>query len=244
LPYLSGPLATLREGASLEKQKRPLYSCVALSYRGYWNSSGRPSHSGILLDVAAVLRYIRKRHTQRQVILWGQSIGSAAALAAAVRLLSHPSPDDPKLKGVILETPILSIAELIRTFYPQRWLPYRYLTPFSVNRWDNAAALHELTELGGTSIPLLMLLGAKDEVVPAEQTEELYDLSLKLGFKTKRVILGNALHSQVMVRPETRREVVNFVRSNTERVSVQGPPKLFEATPAQLVPVKSLSREK
>ena len=53
---------------------------VALSYRGYGGSSGR---TGLLADAAAAYAFALARYPAKRVVLWGESLGSAVALALA-----------------------------------------------------------------------------------------------------------------------------------------------------------------
>jgi hypothetical protein len=55
---------------------------VALSYRGYGGSSGRPTETGLIEDAAAYAFAIA-RYPAERIVLWGESLGSAVALALA-----------------------------------------------------------------------------------------------------------------------------------------------------------------
>ena len=56
---------------------------VALSYRGYGGSSGRPTETGLLADAAAAYAFAIARYPAKRIVLWGESLGSAVALALA-----------------------------------------------------------------------------------------------------------------------------------------------------------------
>jgi pimeloyl-ACP methyl ester carboxylesterase len=58
---------------------------VALSYRGYGGSSGRPTEKGLLADAAAAYEFAKARYSTERMILWGESLGSAVAIALATR---------------------------------------------------------------------------------------------------------------------------------------------------------------
>src|SRR5580700_5406171 len=60
---------------------------VALSYRGYGGSSGRPTETGLLKDAAAAYAFAIGRCPAERIVLWGESLG--AALAIAVRSEEH-----------------------------------------------------------------------------------------------------------------------------------------------------------
>ena len=56
---------------------------VALSYRGYGGFSGRPTETGLVEDAAAVYAFAVARYSAERIVLWGESLGSALALALA-----------------------------------------------------------------------------------------------------------------------------------------------------------------
>ncbi|KAK3329317.1 hypothetical protein B0H66DRAFT_596907 [Apodospora peruviana] len=105
---------------------------VCLSYRGFWTSRGRPSERGLRIDAEAGVQWIAELHESKFgngdrgpvpvpiLLVWGQSIGSGVAtnLAATGRL-----PATMPIKGLILETPFLSVRAMLETLYPQKWLP-------------------------------------------------------------------------------------------------------------------------
>ena len=56
---------------------------VALSYRGYGGSSGRPTETGLLEDAAAAYAFAIARYPAERIVLWGELLGSALAIAVA-----------------------------------------------------------------------------------------------------------------------------------------------------------------
>src|SRR5262249_51635795 len=56
---------------------------VALSYRGYAGSSGTPSEAGLLSDAAAAYAFAASRYPPDKIVIWGESLGSGVAVAAA-----------------------------------------------------------------------------------------------------------------------------------------------------------------
>ncbi|BAE58732.1 unnamed protein product [Aspergillus oryzae RIB40] len=135
------------------------FTIVALSYRGYWTSSGRATQSGIELDAQAFLDWVSETYTapetDLEVILWGHSLGSAIASSATATYLSRHHGDQSSVSkggthlpvniaGLILEAPSSSIKDMLISLYPQKWLPYRYLWPFSWNHWSCTTAMERI----------------------------------------------------------------------------------------------------
>jgi len=193
------------------------YSLVALSYRGYWTSSGRASQRGIELDAAAALAWAQNQFSEENVklILWGQSIGAGVACGVAGKTIQYlGSAEDPaaSIAGLILETPFVSIRDMLVTLYPEKWLPYRYLYPFLWNYWDSETALRRIAgSQHGRNLPILMLPAASDEVVPSEQADRLYGLSQSLSLTVQRKDIPGALHTEAMAKTEGRNAVAHFV---------------------------------
>lgn len=171
-----------------------IYTILALSYRGYWTSTGRPSEPGLILDAQAILAYAARTYPPSpttRFVLWGQSLGASVALTAATppptNASNHNPPAGPPIHGIILETPFLSIRAMLLALYPQKWLPYRYLAPFLRNHWDSEAALRRLA-LASTSAStpkILILQASRDELVPPAHALAIERLCLDLGFVSK-----------------------------------------------------------
>ena len=232
LPALSAVLKSLALDPDVT------YTIHALSYRGYWTSRGRPSQPGIELDAAALLDHVSATYTPDvSTVLWGQSLGAgvavhaAAAAAAVKRGVKHGSTGrrrGVKIEALILETPFVSIKRMLETVYPQRWLPYRYLSPFLWNHWDTASALGRLghlshTEAGGQheSPRVLILQAGNDELVPKGHGEELEGACKSFGIRVERVVVGGALHAGCMGRGEGRAAAVRVIRGIGEKEQVK-----------------------
>lgn len=182
---------------------------VALSYRGFWQSRGTPSQRGIEKDAQAALAWTRDFANTLDpglnIFLWGQSIGaSVAAWTAANQPSVHQC-----IRGLILETPFVSIKDMLVALYPQKWLPYRYLWPFLRNWWDNNRALTKLAAQDSPP-PLLILSAGKDEVVPSEHGDALANNCRTLALPVEFQVVQGALHHEVMTKPEGRTMVSSF----------------------------------
>lgn len=201
------------------------YTVIAPSYRGFWKSHGRPSQRGIELDALASLRWVKAHFAaETQIVLWGQSIGAGVAtgLAATNNLQTHNGGGG--ISALILETPFISVSSMLLALYPQRWLPYRYLSPFLRSSWDSQAAIRSLankttntttTTAGNRQAEkpkVLIVSAARDELVPADQALFLHDLCAGSGLEVRRCVVGGALHGDATVRSEGRDAVVGFLR--------------------------------
>jgi fermentation-respiration switch protein FrsA (DUF1100 family) len=129
---------------------------VALSYRGYAGSSGRPSEEGLLLDAAAAHAFAASHHPASKLVVWGESLGSGVAVALAA---------EKPVAGVVLEAPFLSAVDIGAAAYP--YIPVRWLMKDQF-RSD--------LRIGKVKAPVLILHGDRDAVVPIESGERLYAL--------------------------------------------------------------------
>jgi len=137
-------------------QARLRASVLLYDYRGYGSSEGSPDETGTYRDARAAYRYLteEKEVPPKQLVLFGESLGSAVCLELA---LARPA------AALVLEAPFTSVADLARTtiFAP--------LVPLVRTRYDNLAKVQRLR------MPLLVLQGDRDEVVPFAQGRRVFD---------------------------------------------------------------------
>jgi fermentation-respiration switch protein FrsA (DUF1100 family) len=129
---------------------------LALSYRGYGGSTGRPSEAGLLRDAQATYTYAAARYPAERLVPYGESLGSGVAVALAA---------EHKVGKVILETPFTSAADIGAAAYP--FLPVRLLMHDRFRSDER---------IGKVTAPVLVLHGARDTVVPIRYGERLYAL--------------------------------------------------------------------
>lgn len=222
-PRVPGLSSVLKQ---LDQLENPI-SCtlIALSYRGYWTSSGRASQSGIENDAAATLKYAHalqeRLGASTQLVLWGQSIGAGVATTAMANLLNQHdqksealevAKTERKVDAMILETPFTSVSNMLVALYPQKWLPYRYLSPFLWNHWDSMKAMSTIKEKHKTELRLLVMTAAQDEVVPSEEGERLLKLCKDLNLDVTSRIVPGALHTECITKAQGRRGIVDFLK--------------------------------
>jgi uncharacterized protein len=129
---------------------------IALSYRGYAGSSGWPSEAGLHRDADAAYAFAATQVSSHRIVAWGYSLGSGVAVRLAARRA---------IAGLILEAPYTSAVDIAAMRF---WfVPVRLLMkdPFYSDRY-----------IGEVTAPVLVLHGARDDVVPIAVGEHLYDL--------------------------------------------------------------------
>jgi uncharacterized protein len=130
---------------------------VALSYRGYFGSSGRPSEQGLLQDAAAVYAFTTARYSAERIVAWGFSLGTGVAVALAA---------EQPVGKLILEAPYTSIADVAASAFPI--FPVRFVIkdPF-----------HADQRIARVKAPLLVMHGVQDPTIPIAFGERLFALA-------------------------------------------------------------------
>ena len=143
-------------------------SVTILDYRGYGGSEGSPTEQGFLQDGAAAASWLRRRQQQaaaagggppRRLVLWGESIGSGVAVAIAPDAAVAPD-------ALVLEGGFSSAVDIGVSAYP--WLPVRL---FMRDKFESAQRAARLP----SSLPVLMVHGAQDEIAPIALGRRLFE---------------------------------------------------------------------
>ncbi len=132
------------------------WGLLAIAYRGYPGSTGRPSEAGVIADGLAAYAEAKRRAPGSPVLIHGHSLGGAVAVAVAAREADH--------LGLYLEAPFASIEALARKRFP--FLPVSLLLrdPF---RSD--------TRIGVVRGRIVIVHGSADSVVPPSEGRRLAD---------------------------------------------------------------------
>jgi hypothetical protein len=220
LPFLSPVLRSLRDEKTTGGAR---YVMVCLSYRAYWTSRGRASEPGIAKDAAAALKWVSDQEARAggdrvPVIIWGQSIGAGVATTCAAKPENFAENLD--LRMLILETPFLSIREMLVTLYPQKWLPYRYLWPFLRNHLDSWKALEQIA-MRRPAPSVVILAAGRDELVPKLHGDALEQRCQQLGIQVDKHQISGAYHTEVMIRPEGPPAVLKAIRAVRSSLAIR-----------------------
>ena len=136
-------------------QARLKVSVFLFDYRGYGKSEGSPDEEGTYADGRAAYQYLLDRGlASDRIVLFGESLGAAVALQLAL---------EKQAAALVLESSFTSIPDMAAAVYP--FLP---LGRFVRTRYDN------LEKIPSVRMPLLILHGTRDRIVPFEQGERLF----------------------------------------------------------------------
>jgi len=132
-------------------------SVFVFDYRQYGQSGGSVTEDGTYRDARAALEYLRSRTglLPLRIIYFGESLGSAVA----VNLATEAPP-----RALILESPLTSMHDMARVEFP--YLPVGFLIG---DKYDS------LSKIPKIHVPILILHGDRDEVVPFGQGRRLFE---------------------------------------------------------------------
>jgi fermentation-respiration switch protein FrsA (DUF1100 family) len=127
---------------------------LAVAYRGYSGSTGAPSEAGLSEDAETAYRFAASVVPPRRVVLFGYSLGSGVAVPLATR---H------EIGALVLFAPFSSAVSIAVRDYP--FIPVRLLMKDQ---------FRSIEVVGKVKVPILMLHGERDPVVPIASGRELY----------------------------------------------------------------------
>ncbi|HEY0139539.1 MAG TPA: alpha/beta hydrolase [Thermoanaerobaculia bacterium] len=190
----NGGNLTLRGEMAAELARRGI-SVFVFDYRGFGRSEGAPSEAKLFLDSIAAFEYVAKTLRPTRIALYGESLGGPYAAWVAKERPVH---------CVIIENSFPSLRALGNTIY--RPLPLGYTAPRALRttEWLNAAG-----------VPVLVMHGRNDRVIPFTLGKQLYD---GLRVKKEMLISENAGHSEIPFLDSTRyyEAVVRFITDSSQ----------------------------
>ena len=134
-------------------------SVFIFDYRGYGRSHGGTHRENDLYqDARGAIAYLERRGWRHgDLIFFGQSLGSAVALQMALE--TPPA-------GLVMEGSFTSMKEIVKHVSP--------LAYYTVGWWGMSLHFDNLAKIGRCQVPLLLIHGDRDAVVPMEMTMQLF----------------------------------------------------------------------
>ena len=182
-----------REGRAglAEELRRRGVAVLLVDYRGYGGNPGSPSEEGLGADAdAAVAALGELGYPPERTIYFGESLGSGVAAALAAR--RPPA-------GIVLRSPFTELADVGAHHYP--YLPVRFLLR------DRFPVVEHLA---GSEVPVTVIYGDRDSVVPTSLSAEVAD---EVGNLVESVVIAGADHNDaVMFGARVAEAVVRLVQ--------------------------------
>ena len=138
------------------------YSVMLYDYRGYGKSTGKMEKGGdIVRDAQAAFQWLEqaKDISPRNIILYGESLGSYVSVSLAVQYTVF---------ALILEAPFTSFSELAAIHYPMfpKIMVQTMLKDFEFSNENQISQI---------KCPVFILHGTQDETCPYEMAERLFE---------------------------------------------------------------------
>jgi pimeloyl-ACP methyl ester carboxylesterase len=168
------------------------YGIVAPVYRGFPRSTGSVSAAGILHDALAVYDWSTRRHPSSQVIVFGQSLGTASAVHVAA---------NRKVAAAVLVSPFKSMLSIVTDKMP--FLPVSLAL---------RSPLRNDLEMGMVTSPVIIFHGDLDDLVPISSGRELAALA---PTSPSFVVVRGAGHIEGLFGLDMVLEINRFIAANS-----------------------------
>ena len=155
------------------------FDVLLFDYRGYGRSEGEPAgEQGLYADAEAAYDFVTKKVgvPSGRVVLYGQSLGTAAVADVAARR---------ECGALVLESGLSSAADMAGEIMP--WLP-RFVRRLTKNKLDTVSKLPRV------KCPVLVVHGGRDRVIPAGQGRRLFDAAPE---PRRLIIIDGADHNDL-----------------------------------------------
>jgi fermentation-respiration switch protein FrsA (DUF1100 family) len=167
------------------------FQVLAFDYRGYGGNPGSPSEEGLVLDARAAYDFLvgEVGVPPSRLIFFGESLGGGVLTGLAVS--SAPA-------GMVLRSPFTSLADVGQHHYPL--LPVRLLLK------DDFPVVEQVSRL---EVPVSVVYGSEDTVVPPEQSREVADSAAVL-WRLVEVTGADHNDARLVHGPQVIRAVVDL----------------------------------
>jgi uncharacterized protein len=128
-------------------------SVLIIDYRGYGKSTGRPSEKGLYADAQAAYDYLLKTTRPQNIVVHGESLGTAVAVDLASR--HH-------CEGVVLEAAFTAASEVAGTVLP-------VIGPLLIRSFDSQRKITRVRA------PILFIHGSADQTIPIQLGQALFN---------------------------------------------------------------------
>jgi uncharacterized protein len=203
--FFNGNVSTVEKHAidtavKLSKDWHP--NLVFVDYRGYGQSSGKPSLETLHADALLLFEDEQKRASalRQKMVLAGYSIGGVVAGG----VLETFQPD-----ALLLIATVTDVKDMIAIAMPVYMKAFfRISVDPRLDAIDNRRALAKYTG------PLLIVAAERDSQTPAVMSKALFDAAVTPTAAKQLVIAKGAEHNEVLDAPEFRDALKLFVAKN------------------------------
>ncbi len=195
---LNAPLIVYCGGAAFDTPNHAAYvhwllapfgDMVAWDYPGFGETGGVLSYDRLEIATSAMAEHIHdlKRYRNQPVILWGHSIGGFVCADLAGRATD--------VDAIVLEATGNGAIQTVRSRIPFIARPFVRVAS-ELQGINNAEALREV------EAPILVLAGARDDVIRPQISKTLHDELVAMGKTAELIVLEKIGHYDIAYHPE------------------------------------------
>ena len=136
---------------------------LIIAWRGFSGNKGKPNEMGLYEDAESAIKWLNANGIkEKNIILYGESLGTGVAIEVA---------QNKNYAGIILESPFTSMIDMGKKYYP--FFPVRFLLQ---DKFESYKKINKIF------IPILVMHGKVDRIVPYEMGKKIYELANRPKF--------------------------------------------------------------
>lgn len=180
-------------------------SVLALDYRGFGASEGKAQLPDMLQDLDAAALWMKQHYPEKQLLLLGQSIGTALAINFAAEAAERY-----QIQALVLDAPFTGFATTARSALSANlvgWLvwPFTVLIP---SQWDPSKHIDKI------NLPVLIMHSPDDQIVPYKYGKALLQKWQQAQPEQQLCWLDSSgAHMMSFAHPNIRQATLNFITS-------------------------------
>lgn len=178
-------------------------SVLALDYRGFGASKGKAQLPGMLQDLDAAALWMKQQYPEKQLLILGQSVGTALAINFAAEAAERY-----QIKALVLDAPFTGFATVARSALSANlvgWL----LQPFTVlipRQWDPIKHIDKI------HLPVLIMHSPDDQIVPYKYGQALFQQWQQAHPEQQLCWLDSrGAHMMSFAHPDIRQATLKFI---------------------------------
>lgn len=189
------------------------YFLLAIDYRGFGKSTGRPTEAGLIRDGVAAVDWAMQsaRIDPSRVVIIGQSLGTAVASGVA----EHFATKGVEFAGVILVAGFSSLPVMLGSYAAGGIIPvlspFRVMPPllrlfqsFIVDKWESAQRLANLVAATQTRLRLVLVHAKDDAEIPCHESDVLFESAARATIEGAETLDSDGFRAWKMARTQHR----------------------------------------
>jgi uncharacterized protein len=185
------------------------FNLFIFDYRGYGRSEGIPSIPGVHLDAQAALMTLlaMPEVDGKQVVILGQSLGGAISVYTVANFLQKE-----RIAALVIDSAFSSYRGIARDKLAEHFITWPFQYPLSLFFNDAYSPAQWIKK--ASPVPILILHGEQDPVVPIRHGRILYETAVQPKEFWETTAPG---HIQAFADEGVRRQLVKYLAERLEK---------------------------